>query len=128
MLSFHILKITIHVTQYSLLATSGSFCGDKNILNKQVAFLCDLQLNILLPLAEIQCPLGSGNYLDPSRIICALYHPCINHTERWTDNAFIGASAGKSKNVLFLSLTEPDQPKLSPVSFRSFHNHIEKHL
>jgi hypothetical protein len=78
---------------------------------------------------RIKCPLGSGNNLDPIRLSCAL--PCINHTDRETDQCCFFSKdvyTYKSTYVLFLSFTGPDQLKSLPVSFRFFDNYSGKEL
>jgi hypothetical protein len=42
---------------------------------------CDLQLNILLLLLELQCPLRSWKNSDLARLICAFHQPHVNHAD-----------------------------------------------
>jgi hypothetical protein len=78
----------------SALATSGSFCFAKIVLNEEVALPFDPRLNTLLFLVEIQLPLGLGEDSDPARPMCALYRPVDRtggRTGRWC--FAVGASA-----------------------------------
>jgi hypothetical protein len=85
-LNIHILRdyfFRLHSNHFP--ATIGSFCTNKIILNNGGVLPCDLQLNILLLLVGIQCPLRSRRDLDPARLICTLKCSCIDCTDGQTD-------------------------------------------
>jgi hypothetical protein len=51
--------------------TIGTFQVDKNILNKGASPFCNLQLNFLLLLVEVQCLLGLGRDLNTAVLVYA---------------------------------------------------------
>jgi hypothetical protein len=53
--------------------TLSSFCVDKNNLKKEAVPSCDLWLNTLLHLEEIQFSLGLGEDSDSVRLACVPY-------------------------------------------------------
>jgi hypothetical protein len=93
-LNVHLLRV------YFLCHHTVSFfknsCVAMNILNKGAAPHCDVQLNTLLLLVEIQCSFGSrgdSNYVRP---ICAPCCSWVHCTDGQTDQRLytLGASAG----------------------------------
>jgi hypothetical protein len=97
-LSVHISRVYFLCYAVLFLETSGLYFVDKNTLNKGAMPHCELQLNNLLLLVEIQ---GVRKYSDPVRVICALYHPKVNHTDGRIGQLFynVGTSAGMYMNL-----------------------------
>lgn len=93
-----------------------------SILNKGPA-PCDLQLNTLVLLVEVQCLLGSGRGLDHAVLIFAFWCPCFRLIDQCTNIMYcrcFSSSSYEPKKELFLLLTDMDWVHSPHLSFRFY--------